>query len=610
MGLIQESYNRSGGEDLKKTLKSYKEFYISYIRNEKREQYNESIHSAGNKQKELWSIIKTETSGNSRPTPDLPPREELNNFFTTVADRIHCDPSPDVVGVRTVPSTFFLSPVSPDEIVRTINNLKTKSTMDIHNLNTKILQWSAQYIASPLSDIINECFVEAIVPLQMKIAKIIPVFKKGDHSDCANYRPIAVLPALSKVLEATLLERLLGFLQAQAIISDSQYGFRKGKSTIDAVRSLLDFVWNAMESGEETGAVLCDLSKAFDCIHHRRLITKLEFYGIRGKPLALFKSYLSDRKQGVYSNGQLSSLLTVRRGVAQGSLMGPLMFLLFLNDLPENLTFASVLFADDTTLLVRDSEIAALHCKTSAATLEAGEWFATNGLELNASKTRTMCFTSKRNTSIEATSAKLLGITLDTRLTWLGHTDDLLSTLATATYAVRRVRQIVGEEAAVLTYHALFHSRLTYGLELWGESSHAKKVFIQQKKAIRAIEQTTWSAHCRPLFRKFRIMPLPSAYLYKQLIHAKKRASTYQNRGESTNRTLRNTKDVSIPFHRINSTATQHRHLELFNMLPAHWRGKSDKKFQQDLKKLLTEEIFYEIEEFKSYLKNEIYILT
>ena len=228
--------------------------------------------------------------------------------------------------------------------------------MDIDYLSTRIIQCGVEYIAEPLTDIINTCFEEGVVPEYMKMAKVTPIFKKGSPTECSNYRPISVLPVFSKVLEAAVLARLVSFLDAHQILSPQQYGFRRGRSTTDAVQALLDFVWEAAEEGEDVHATMCDLSKAFDTLKHDILLEKLEHYGIRGKPHQLFESYFRNRRQAVFTEGALGTFMINGAGVAQGSLLGPLAFCLYINDLPASVTGNIILYAYDTTLLTRQRD--------------------------------------------------------------------------------------------------------------------------------------------------------------------------------------------------------------------------------------------------------------
>ena len=189
-------------------------------------------------------------------------------------------------------------------------------------------------------------------------------------------------------------------------------------------------------------------------------------------------------------------------------------------------------------------------------------------------------------------------------MTWLSHTEELARKLSTAIYTIRRIRQIVGESAALMTYHAMFHSKMTYGVRIWGESSHARNIFTLQKKAVRAIERVSQETHCRPLFRKFQIVTLAGTYIYQQLIRAKAELPLHGRRGQDTGLDLRNANRLTVPFHRTSTTSAQHRHLQLYNKLPASWLEKSTAVFQRDMKRLLKEQSFYTVEEFIQYFKS------
>ena len=232
---------------------------------------------------------------------------------------------------------------------------------------------------------------------------------------------------------------------------------------------------------------------------------KLERLGIRGGPLRLAHCYLQNRTQVVYGEGELSGSLQNGCGVVQGSLIGPVMFCLFINDLPINISAETIPYADDTTLVNTDADRETLSTRSKAALEEARTWFQGNGLTLNE-ETASINFTSARNAEAARTSEKLLPITLDTRLTWSNRIEALTKALSTATYAVRRVRQVVGREAALAAYHAMFHYRMSYGVELWGESAHDTKIYILQKAAVRAIENVSQTTSSNSLFTKLQKM--------------------------------------------------------------------------------------------------------
>ena len=213
-------------------------------------------------------------------------------------------------------------------------NLEVKKNRDHFDLDTTTLKVVAPAVSEILSIIINKCILAGVFPDKMKIAKIVPVFKKGDRGDVTNYRPISILPAFSKIFESIITSRLVNFFENQKYISNSQYGFRAGRGTEDAMSSMMTMITDALERGEKCNALFLDLSKAFDSVCHKNFLTKMEHYGIRGTPLRLIGDYLNNRLQYVTYKNESSSMQKITKGVAQGSLTGALFFVIYTNDLP------------------------------------------------------------------------------------------------------------------------------------------------------------------------------------------------------------------------------------------------------------------------------------
>lgn len=603
--LIEETYNHLGGDDLKNTFTSYKKFYLEAAREERRSKNHTRILQSDNQQKTLWQVINQETGRHKSKTPDTPSSEDLNKFFCSIAETTVANIPPATVpytnylgAAPTAPRSFFLAPVTWQEIEDIIHKLKPKYSTDMNGLNTKVIKSTGQYISNPLQDIINTSFQQGLVPRLMKMARVIPVFKKGDSDNVENYRPIAILPVFSKIFESALTTRLARYLDKNNILSQHQFGFREGRNTVDAVLSVLDSVWEAMERGEECVAVLCDLSRAFDCMQHRILLQKLCHFGIRGSPLRLMASYMEDRVQCVTVDGVTSGVGGVSSGVAQGSLVGPLLFTIFMNDLPLNVPARTTLYADDTTLMVEGKTHTQLLDGQQKAMAAATDWFRANQLSLNEQKTSKIMFTCDRRGGGESSSARLLGIWLDTRLTWRAHIDSLESELSKAVYAISRIRAIIGREAAITAYHALFHSKMSYGVVLWGESAHAERILILQKRAIRTVLALTPRTHCRPLFIQLGILTVPAVYILQQLVRARGERSGHKTRGEVTSLHTRGRNQLEVPRHRLATTQAQHRHLQIFNQIPEESRRLPPAAFKRRMKKMLLESPLYSINEF------------
>ena len=243
-------------------------------------------------------------------------------------------------------------------------------------------------ILSVLTNLINSCFSNGIFPDCLKIGTIIPIHKKEDILDVKNYRPITLLPYLSKIFERALYVRLLNYFVRNDLFTKNQFGFLQGKSTSDAVLNFTEYQYTTLNLKEFSINVFIDFVKAFDTIDHLILLKKLEKYGIRGLPLQLIASYLKDRKQAVRIGSAISSQAVINRGVPQGSVLGPLYFLIFINDMPRYLSNSySILFADDCTLCYRGQSLNSTIELCNSQLKKLYEWTTSNKLTINFDKT-------------------------------------------------------------------------------------------------------------------------------------------------------------------------------------------------------------------------------
>ena len=367
-----------------------------------------------------------------------------------------------------------------------------------------------------------------------------PVFKKGDAGSVENYRPITLTSALSKLLEYAMLERINSFIKKNDILESNQHGFRPGFSTHSALHTFLGNVFDVIGAGECPVGIFCDLSRAFDCVDHGILLDKLAGYGMRGIVNKWIGSYLEGRRQYVQvvqeSTGggpeACSTLRDVPFGVPQGSVLGPVLFLLYINDLVQSIPEeVLVMYADDTSVLISDKNKDNLNIKCTTTIKNMCDWFVRNKLHFNAQKTNCLTFHNRQKT-VESTdiqgdnvvinsgkSVKFLGVHLQDTLQWNEHCTALVSTLSKACYQMKYLNSILCLEQLRCFYFAEVHSRLMYGVCFWGcPGTNSNNVFTIQKRIIRNMNGKPTRYPSKELFKSNDILPLPCIFILEVLL--------------------------------------------------------------------------------------------
>ena len=527
--------------------------------------------------------------------------EKFNEHFTYMAKKISekiipTDRPPDLnAPISNVLLNLKSNPISSKEFLDQVKNLKNKNSSDSCGLSSSLLKKIAPLIVSPLLHVFNNSITSGVVPHQFKCAKIIPIFKCGDASLVDNYRPISLLSTLSKLLEKIICSRLTEHLEHNNLLTPSQFGFRSGLNTTQPMIHFLNKLCSAGNNNEFSIAVFCDLQKAFDCCDHKILLKKLNNLGVRGTELDWFASYLTGRTQFVEINSCPSPPLEILCGVPQGSILGPILFLAYINDLPLASKLFSSLFADDTTLLASNKCLTTLVSFVNQELQKIVEYFRANKLLLHPAKTQFILFHPSlqpieascvnlflNNNNINSAQSpdyitrlshvdhlnpspaiKFLGVHFDPSLSFGPHIKKLTAKISSSLFIIKSVKKLVSPEALKSLYFSMVHCHLIYGLNVWSSASdnQLKNIILKQKQAIRIISNSPYNSHTEPLFKQLNILPLPSLIeLHRiQFMHNVKFNPSYSDFSSTwpinetlmpLQRSLRNSLDFNIPHSR------------------------------------------------------------
>jgi len=397
-------------------------------------------------------------------------------------------------------NSMGLLPTSSEELLNIGLNLKKTHSKGPDGIDPYIAIANISETLAPLTDIINCSLTYGIVPDQLKEAKVVPIFKKGEKDNLINYRPISVLPYFAKYLEKVMYDRLSSFITDTSILHPSQYGFQPNHSTYMALLDMEDKISKAMDNNEYAVGIFIDLAKAFDTVDHTILLDKMSNYGIRGMQLQWFHSYLLNRTQRVSCNGALSKVGLITHGVPQGSNLGPLLFLLYINDLAQiSTTLHLILFADDTNIFYSNKSHTVLTEVVNRELILLSSWFLANRLTLNVDKTNFIYFKSYRKIKpvtltlnieqkpiIQADSVKFLGVFLDQHLSWKTHINYISQKIAKNIGIISRISHILPKSIRLSLYYTLILPYLSYCNLIWSSNydSRLKKLVILQKKPL------------------------------------------------------------------------------------------------------------------------------
>ena len=458
----------------------------------------------------------------------------MNNYFVNKIDTI-CqglprqsdDPLRTLKNIlRNRTSEFSLTCVHPEEVKKIILNLKNSKSCGVDTIDTYTIKLMVDEILPAVTHIVNLSIQQAVFPSLYKIAKVIPLHKKADPLLPQNYRPVAILCILSKVIERVIFLQIVNFMNSNDLFHPNHHGFRAHHSPTSAMVQMYDTWVQAVDKGDLTGVCMLDMSAAFDVVDHPILLSKLKLYGFDANSLSWIENYLSGRTQAVYVDGALSPFLPVKVGVPQGSILGPLFYVLFTNDLPETVLqdhshvhFSQLTshcdqcgglccFADDSTYAVSSADQDILQQKLNAKYEVLANYMANNRLKLNDEKTHLLIMSTRQklrltNIKVEIStknevikpieSEKLLGIIIQNDLKWSGyiqnHEKSLLRQLNTRLNALKMIGNVASFKVRLMVANGIFCSKLIFQICLWGgtEEFLLNSLQIVQNKAARFV---------------------------------------------------------------------------------------------------------------------------
>ena len=461
---------------------------------------------------------------------------KFNNFYLNVADKL-CEKIPKVNNKfqdylkNPNKNKLTLKETTPDEVMKVINVLDGKKSGDIFNISPDLVKLNAQIISQILSIIFNLSIREGCFPSDMKVAKILPLHKGDSVLIPGNYRPISLLPIFSKIFERLIYNRLIEFITHNNILSELQFGFQKNKSTEQAVTSILSALDDAKSKRNSSYCIFLDFAKAFDTVNHEILLAKLNHYGISGISNTLLRSYLSNRSQQPEINGVLSDKGTIKHGVPQGSVLGPLLFLLYINYISESSKILKFfLFADDTTVYYSDKTNAGTEDLLNRELAKVSVWLAANKLSLNVKKSNFLHFHNSKckkptiNLKLDGIDVeekevtKYLGVFIDNKLSWKSHIEHVKTKLSRGNGMISKIRYYVNDSCLLNLFYSFIQSHINYNLLNWTSTypTFINQIELKVKAAVRLISFKNKYEHTKPLFLKLHILPFMDMIKYKK----------------------------------------------------------------------------------------------
>ena len=506
----------------------------------KKQHYANRISACKGNMKESWKTINEllnkrsksssidclkESGTETRNKKDI--SNAMNNFFCTIgrdlADKIQPAANPLLSGeyeVNKDKAKFHFKTIELKDIRDAFAKVKTAKSFGIDNISSYFMKLALPYIDTSLAFLFNTSIETSQFPDSWKVARITPIFKDGDRAEKSNYRPISVLPVISKLFEKLVFNQLNQYMKENGLFTSDQSGFLCLHSTLTCLLKMSDDWYNGLDLGKLVGLVFIDLKKAFDTVDHDILCKKLELYGVQQRELSWFRSYLSNRKQFCRVNGVDSDVGEIEVGVPQGSCLGPLLFLIYINDLPQTVQGSSVtMYADDTSLCHQSHDLTQLNEAINSDLTKLDTWLQGNKLSLKVAKTHSMLISTKqKHNSLKSRSealelkirdnelevvqkTKYLGVQIDCSLDWKEQIKAVSTKVSRAIGFLRHAKSFLPMTSLKTLYTGIVEPHFRYCCSVWGcaGSTEINQPQKLQNRAARIITNSSFATPSRPL---------------------------------------------------------------------------------------------------------------
>lgn len=632
---------------LLKLVRERNKLYKQMLIQTKKNFFDNKIKMSSNISKTTWGILNSEIGNKTKKSKSISIKEGdilvdnpyrisniFNSYFVGMAKNEGVVPFINSKVSCTVGKNLFtekqfnLSPTNENEVQEIIDSFQNKHSSGYDEVPIIVIKSAKLQISKILAHLINSSFVCGIFPEPLKISKTIPLYKNNDPKSKTNYRPVSLLPIISKIYEKAAYNRLVLYLEENQVLDDIQHGFRKNKSTITAAVTFIESIINSIDKNEVVVGIFMDLSKAFDSVKHETLISVLHGIGVKNNALKWFKSYLEDRKQFVeisqvssqkYIQKFKSKLLNISLGVPQGSILGPLLFLCYLKNIDTCLSHPSnsslCLYADDSNLKISGKDQSTIETISSIEISNVYQFLQERNLNLNIEKTKYVHFKTRQNKKQlklnitidekeigKEEQVKFLGLLVDSNLTWDYHVQHVLKKINSGIYALRKMTFLCSTTILKQIYYAHIHSHICYGICVYGatKKENLNQILLVQKRAIRLILGIQYLESVKEKFSELNILTVFGLYIYESIMYVKNNKFKLEPLITHNYNTRQNYGHVFNHYRlELFTKKTSYAGNKFLSLIPNHIKNEPNvKKFKIHLKRYLINLSLYSVEEF------------